>query len=113
MFFAIIPLLLLALALSPRIMHEIRRGLLPTLGSTDKEPDVAPQSRLFRLANKLGGVLTVSDVVIELGLGTEEAERMLDGLVDGHRVRIDVSDEGFTRYEFAEITRRSKIEDAG
>lgn len=81
-----------------------RRALFPEyyekLGSTDS------QSLVFQTAHKLGGSLTVSDVVIELGIGIEEAERVLGAMVDNSRVRVDVSEHGLLVYDFPEVRAR-------
>lgn len=61
------------------------------------------EARVFRAAYKLRGRLTVSDVVIETGLGIQEAEELMNGMVDGLRVRMEVDDRGRVVYEFPEI----------
>ena len=60
-------------------------------------------ARIFRLAESKGGSLTVSDFVVAAGVGVAEAERILDEISDGVRVRMTVSDDGIARYEFPEI----------
>lgn len=62
--------------------------------------------RIFRLAWKLRGRITVSDVVLETGLGPAEAEAAMNRLVDGMRVRMEVQEKGMVLYEFPEIIRR-------
>lgn len=64
------------------------------------------ESKIFRLASRLGGRVTISDVVIETDLGVQEAERLMDRLVDGTHVRMEVSDEGRVIYEFPELEGR-------
>jgi hypothetical protein len=68
------------------------------------------ESRVFGLAYRLGGTLSVSDVVIETGLGAREAEAVLDSLTDEVHVRVAVMDEGAIRYEFPEIVERLRRE---
>lgn len=58
---------------------------------------------LFRLADKMKGRITVSDAVIETGIGIKEAEEYLNSLVDGSHVRMEVTDTGSVIYEFPEI----------
>ena len=77
--------------------YEPRRAVRP--GRTD-------ESRIFRLARSQGGAVTVSDVVVETGLDVNAAEAMLDRLVDGLRVTMDVEDDGSVVYSFPEIRRR-------
>jgi len=68
------------------------------------------ESRVYALAYRLGGRLTVSDVVMETSLGTKHTEALLDRLVDEVRVRISVSEGGFVVYEFPEILERLRRE---
>ncbi len=64
------------------------------------------QAQLFKLAQRLGGRLTVSDIVIETGLGVEEAERFIEAMVDNSHVRMDIDDNGMVVYDFPEIIAR-------
>jgi hypothetical protein len=66
----------------------------------------SPEARVFQLARKLGGRLTVSDVVIDLGVDVKDAEELLQGLVDNVRVRMEIDDNGRVTYEFPEIIDR-------
>ncbi len=63
-------------------------------------------SRVFRLAYRNGGRITVSQVVMETGMSLEQTETYLDQLCDGVRVRMEVSDGGLVTYEFPELTDR-------
>lgn len=65
------------------------------------------QSKIFRLAARQGGRVTVSDVVIETEMGVNEAESFMDRLVDGSHVRMEVNDDGQVFYEFPELLGRS------
>lgn len=69
------------------------------------------ESRIFKLANRRKGRITVSDVVIETGLGVNEAEQLLQSMVDNVRVTMEVNDEGLVTFEFPEILRRFEDED--
>ena len=84
---------------------EFRRGFQPELG-TDFVGRPGVQGRIFRLAYRLKGQVTVSDVVVETGLDVEEAERLLESIVDNTHVRMEVLDDGSVLYEFPEIIRR-------
>ena len=64
------------------------------------------QAQLFKLAQRLGGRLTVSDIVIETGLGVAEAERFIEAMVDNSHVRMDIDDNGMVVYDFPEIIAR-------
>lgn len=70
-----------------------------------KQPPAA-EPRIFRLANKMKGRLTVSDVVIETNMSLKEVEELLDGMVDGIHVTMEVRDNGSVVYEFPEIIAR-------
>lgn len=59
---------------------------------------------IFRLAKRLGGRVTVSDVVVATGLAPKEAESMLGSMADGVRVHMEVSDRGGVYYEFSELS---------
>ncbi len=88
----------------PRNSYDARRALFPEyyekLGRSDS------QARVFQTAHKLGGRLTVSDIVIELGIGIEDAEQLLGAMVDNNRVQVDVSEHGLLVYDFPEVRAR-------
>jgi len=77
------------------------RPIRPLAGARNSD-----QSKVFRLALKLKGRVTVSDVVIETGLGLQEAETLMESMVDNVHVRMEVDDQGRVLYEFPEIIRR-------
>ncbi|TVR58219.1 MAG: hypothetical protein EA426_10535 [Spirochaetaceae bacterium] len=84
---------------------EFRRGFHPELGAqVPGRPGM--QGRIFRLAFRSKGQITVSDVVVETGLDLEEAEHLLESMVDHTHVRMEVRDDGSVLYEFPEIIRR-------
>ncbi len=62
------------------------------------------KAEMFRIAKEHGGVLTVSDVVAEIGVDPQEAESLLDSLADGNRVVLDVDNNGVVTYTFRELT---------
>ena len=68
-------------------------------------------NRVFRLAYRLGGRLTVSDLVVDLDFDVEEAERFLGELVDSTRVTMEVQSDGLIYYEFPEIIARRRRDD--
>jgi hypothetical protein len=65
------------------------------------------EGQIFRLAKRRGGTLTLSEIIIETGLGLKEAERFMDDLVDGRHVRLEVNGNGRLVYEFPELMERS------
>src|SRR6056297_3332857 len=64
--------------------------------------------RIYKLAYKLGGILTVSDIVIDTGMEVDEAEKLILSMVDQQRIRMEVRDDGLVEYEFPEIISRFK-----
>ena len=68
------------------------------------------EPRIFQLAHRLHGSLTVSDVVVETGTTAVEVEQLLQSLVDNNRVRMEVREDGLIFYEFPEIIARYKRE---
>ena len=58
---------------------------------------------IFKLADEMKGRLTVSDIVIGTDLGLKDAERVIDDMVDGVHVTMEVTGEGRVVYEFPEI----------
>lgn len=83
--------------------RDSRRGLND--GGHDELPSGDTEAQVFRLAGRLGGRLTVSDVVVETGMPAARAEETLQRLTDGVRVRMEVSDTGIVVYEFAELMK--------
>ena len=66
------------------------------------------QARIFRLAKRRGGKLTLSDVVIETGLSLSDAEALMNALVDNVYVRLEVTDQGRIVYEFPELMQETE-----
>lgn len=69
------------------------------------------ESRIFKIANKFKGRLTLSDVVLETSLGIKDAEQVIEQMVDGIHVRMEVRDDGIVVYEFPEIIARFEGKD--
>jgi len=72
-------------------------------------PPLKPQKHegeIFRLADEMKGRLTLSDIVIATDLNLKEAERVIDSMVDGTHVTMEVKDSGRVVYEFPEIIAR-------
>lgn len=63
---------------------------------------------IFRLANRLGGRLTLSDIVIETGMDPKQAEKFIESMIDGIRIRMEVDEKGIVYYEFPEILARHR-----
>jgi hypothetical protein len=64
------------------------------------------EARIFRLAYKLKGRITISDIVLETDLSVREAEEAANKMVDGLRVTMEIDDRGLVVYEFPEIISR-------
>ena len=76
-----------------------------TLGRKSRE------AQIFKLAYRLKGRVTVSDIVVETGLSLDEAESLIESLVDGVRVRMEIDKRGIVIYEFPEILARFENEE--
>jgi hypothetical protein len=72
--------------------HERREALIAGL-----------QPEVLRLAAQRKGRLTVTEVASSLGWALPRAEKVLNSLDDGLRVRSEVTDEGVIVYEFPEV----------
>ena len=64
------------------------------------------QVMMFRLAFRSKGRLTLSEVIVESGMDLDRAEKLMDRMVDGSRVQMNVNDNGIIFYEFPEIIAR-------
>ncbi len=83
-----------------------RQGGMNHESGARRDPQLARlESSIFRLAARRGGRLTLSDVVIETGMGLKEAEGFMDRLANGTHVRLEVSQRGTIYYDFPEIAR--------
>ena len=102
--FVLLPLLGFILWVGTRAPRQLRRGGRPLEYSDAPRAAAALESRIFALAARNGGRVTVSDVVLETGLGVVAAEQALDRLADGVRVRISVTPRGTIEYEFTELS---------
>lgn len=67
------------------------------------------QRKILRLASIRGGTLTVTEVASDLNLALPAAEKILESMDDGFRVRSEISNEGVIYYEFPEIRYRSEL----
>ena len=59
--------------------------------------------KIFQMAYKHHGRLTLSEVVIGTGMGLKQAESYMDLLVKGAHVRMEINEQGLLLYEFPEI----------
>ncbi|MBA7660000.1 hypothetical protein ES703_67999 [subsurface metagenome] len=64
------------------------------------------EAYIFRLAYKMKGRVTLSDVVLETGLNLKSAEETMNSMVDNVRVCMEVDERGWVVYEFPEIISR-------
>jgi hypothetical protein len=79
-----------------------RRSRLLSQSALDME-EKYQRRRILELAGRRQGKLTVADVATSLGIDFKEAEHILDTLVDGHHVDVEVSDEGRFFYVFPDL----------
>jgi len=66
------------------------------------------QVSIYKLAYRLQGRITVSDIVVETGMDAKAAEELIQSMVDNQRVRMEVDSDGMLVYEFPEIIARLK-----
>jgi hypothetical protein len=66
------------------------------------------QRKIMQLAQSSGGVLTVSDVVLAAGFSMKQAEETLNEMVDGFRIKMEVTDSGIVQYEFTELIKNEE-----
>ena len=67
------------------------------------------QREVLQLATKREGILTVTEVAASLDLSLQAAEKVMDTLDDGFRVRSDITDEGVIVYHFPEVQHRDRL----
>jgi hypothetical protein len=67
------------------------------------------QRKILKLASLRGGTLTVTEVASDLNLALPAAEKILESMDDGFRVRSDISRDGVLFYEFPEIVHRAAL----
>lgn len=108
-FFFFIPFMLVFLVLraGSTLVRNRRGGFFPYQNNPffpNQGGDL--QAKVFQLAYRLKGRITVSDIVAETGLSVQEAEELVEGMVDNSRVRMEVNDNGLVTYEFPEIISR-------
>ena len=61
------------------------------------------ESEVIRLARRLGGKVTVLEVVADSAMGTEAAKETLDALVTGELADIEVTESGVLVYVFPDL----------
>ena len=118
-FFFAIPLILpfLVIFMVFRVGSRLFRGI--TRRSYDSIEEIPPidkelarrrsgswEGMILNLAFRLKEKITLSDIIIETGLDMKEAEDIIDAMVDGTRVRLEVDPRGLVVYEFPEIIAR-------
>jgi len=63
---------------------------------------------IMQLAQDSGGVLTVSDVVLATGFSMKRSEETLNEMIDGFRIKMEVTDSGIVHYEFSELIKNEE-----
>ena len=61
------------------------------------------EHKIFDLAFRNKGRVTLSEIILETGLGMKKAEKLINSMVDDLRVRMEIDDKGLVYYEFPEI----------
>ena len=68
------------------------------------------QRSVLLLATEKGGTLTVTEAAAALDLSLRGAEKVLESMDDGFRVRSEVTNQGIIVYEFPEVMHHGKFE---
>jgi len=68
------------------------------------------QRGVLLLATEKGGTLTVTEAAAVLDLSLSAAEKVLESMDDGIRVRSEVTNQGIIVYEFPEVMHQLKFE---
>lgn len=71
------------------------------------------QKQVLGLATEKGGTLTVTEVAASMNLSLPAAEKVLEEMDDGFRVRSEVTDQGIIVYEFPEVQHRPRLQSGG
>jgi hypothetical protein len=61
------------------------------------------EAKVFRLAARRHGRLTLSEIIVETELGVKASEELMERMLDGSHVRVEVNEQGIIVYEFPEI----------
>jgi hypothetical protein len=67
------------------------------------------QREVLQLATEREGMLTVTEVAASLDLSLQAAEKVMDSLDDGFRVRSEITEEGVIVYHFPEVQHRDRL----
>lgn len=111
--FGLLPLIIIFLVIRGlSSMGRGRGGFFPVPGyerylegmeepETNREREL--RIRIFKLAYRKKGRITVSDIIAETGLSGEDAEELIQAMVDNSRIRMEIRESGVVVYEFPEI----------
>ena len=88
---------------------SLRRARLLAQEARDVE-EKYQRRRILELAGRRQGKLSVADVATSLGMDLKDAEHILDTLVDGRHVDVEVSEEGRFFYVFPDLILSAKRE---
>lgn len=83
------------------IGERASRPSLPRESTAERE--AALERSILRIAQDREGVVTPAAVALDSGLGLDEAERALQGLVARNHATMEVRDDGCIEYLFAEF----------
>ena len=88
-----------------------QRDMMMPGQSTPLLRGASQDARIFKLAYKLKGRVTLSDIVVETGMTLHDAQQVVESMVDNAHVRMEVDETiGTVTYEFPEIIRRFETE---
>jgi hypothetical protein len=111
-FLPVIIFIFVAFRIVPRILNSIFREvdsnkrIQGNFSSGPVNQSDKIEHRIFQLAYRLKGRITLSDIIMETGMDMKKAEDTVNSMVDEVRVRMVVDDDGLIIYEFPEIIAR-------
>lgn len=62
--------------------------------------------KIFRLADRKKGRITISEIIVETGLGMKQAESIINKMIDSTHVRMEITENGSVIYEFPELIEK-------
>lgn len=74
---------------------------------TQKQERIRSEKEIFRIAREKGGRVSITDLISESSISSEETEQILKKLVDKGYVGLKVTDSGVMMYEFLETMRNT------
>mgnify|MGYP000603750103 CR=1 FL=1 len=97
--------LLLRTFLLPHLHSRSRTDGTPSHTNSRNHSNEFVETEIYRVAAAHNGTITVSEVVTELHIEPKKAERIMESMSDGTRVRMEPDENGVMLYTFPELQR--------